>query len=92
MPKNIVQYVTNPTTAPILSKAAVATAVHFPDESCPPMRCLRHSNRANSLFMLTAAHIPTNLSAVGLGIHTFPLLFSLTHCTRDPNESAHVQL
>lgn len=86
------QYVTSLPTAPILSHVAVAMAIEFPDESCPPMRCLRHSNRSDSLFMLTAAHLPTNLSAVGFRICTFPFFFPPTTRTRDPNESAHVQL
>lgn len=39
----------------------------FPDESCPPMRCIRHSHRPGSLFLLTAIHLPTNLTVVGFG-------------------------
>ncbi len=58
-----------------LSHVAVAMAIEFSDESCPPMRCLRHSNRSDRLFMLTAAHLPTNLSAVGFRICTFPFFF-----------------
>lgn len=59
------QYVTSPPTVPILSHLAVAMAIQFPDESCPPMRCIRHSNRSGSLILLTAINLPTNLSAVG---------------------------
>lgn len=58
------------------SHVAVAMAIEFPDLSCPQMRCLRHRNRSDSLCMLTAVHLPTNLSAVGFRIRTFPFLFS----------------
>lgn len=84
------QYVTSPPTAPVLNHPAVAMAIEFPDESCPPMRCLRHSNQTDSLFMLTAVHLPTNLSAAGFRIGAFPFFSPRAH-TRDPNESAHVQ-
>ena len=75
------------------SHVAVAMAIEFPDESCPQMRGLRHRNRSDSLCMLTAVHLPTNLSAVGFRIRTFPFLFPPRATrTRDPNESAHVRL
>lgn len=66
------QCVTGPPTAPFLSHAAVAMAIEFPDESCPPMRCLRHCNRSDSLLMLTVERLTTNLSAVGFRICAFP--------------------
>lgn len=59
------QYVTSPPTASFLNYPTVTMAIEFPDESCPPMRCIRHSNRTDRLFMLTAVHLLTNLSAVG---------------------------
>lgn len=66
------QYVTSPPTVPILSHLAVAMAIQLPDESCPPMRCIRHSNRSGSLILLTAINLPTNLSAVGFRNCIFP--------------------
>lgn len=39
--------------------------LRFPDESCPPMRCARHSNRPGGPFLRTAIHLATNLTAAG---------------------------
>lgn len=86
------QYVTNSPAALLLNRPTVAMAIEFPDESCPPMRCLRHRNRTDRLLVPTAVHLPTNLFAVGFRICAFPSFFSPTPRTRDPNESAHVQL
>lgn len=88
MPANLTQCVTIPPTAPILSHMVVAMAIELSDESCPPMRYLHHSNQSDSLFMLTVAHLPTNLSVFGFRTCT---PHPRTH-TRDPNESADVQL
>lgn len=73
MPANLTQCVTIPPTAPILSHVAVAMAIELPDERCPPMRYLCHSNQSDSLCMLRAVHLPTNLSAFGFRICTPPL-------------------
>lgn len=61
---SMTQYAKSLLTAPILSLLAVAMVIEFSDESCPPMRCIRHSDRSGRPFQLTAVHLPTNLTAV----------------------------